>query len=221
MRKSIKDFVKVCSESLPISEPIYEFGSFQVHEQKEFANLRPFFSGKKYVGSDMRKGPGVDVILDLHKIDLPTESVGTALILDTLEHVEFVRKAVEEAYRILKPNGLLVISSVMNFPIHDHPYDYWRFTPEAFKSLLKPFKVSYVDFVGSDVFPHTVVGIGVKGTVPEDTMKAFVKKVKSWKASQTPSRYTFSYFMRLFTPPIILRVSSKLHTKVLKTFWHK
>lgn len=162
MRESIRQFVRICAETLPISEPVYEFGSLQVPGQEGFANLRPLFSGKKYVGADMRQGPGVDLILNLHDIKIPSESVGTVIIMDTLEHVEFPRKAIEEVHRILKPNGTLIISSVMKFPIHDYPYDYWRFTPEAFKSLLRPFNSRFVDFAGESVFPHTIVGIGIK-----------------------------------------------------------
>lgn len=167
MRELIKQFVKICAETLPISEPIYEFGSLQVPGQEGFADLRPLFPGKKYVGCDMREGPGVDKILNLHSIDIPSNSVGTVLILDTLEHVEFPHKALEEAYRILQPNGIVITSSVMNFPIHDYPYDYWRFTPQAFKSLLKPFSRVFVGFAGEEKFPHTVVGVGFKdSTVP-------------------------------------------------------
>jgi len=89
MRELIKEFVRICAEILPVSEPIYEFGSFQVPGQKGFADLRPIFPGKKYVGADLR-GVGVDVVLNLHEIDLPSESVGTVLILDTLERVEYL-----------------------------------------------------------------------------------------------------------------------------------
>lgn len=178
MRESIKQFVKICAETLPISEPIYEFGSLQVHGQEGFADLRPLFPGKKYIGADMREGSGVDIVLNLHHINLSLESVGTVLILDTLEHVEFPRKAIEEIYRILKPCGILIISSVMNFPIHDYPYDYWRYTPEAFKSLLKPFTFSFVDLAGESNFPHTVVGIGFKASISENVIREFKKKIK-------------------------------------------
>jgi len=163
MRKIIKDFVKKCSKNLPIIEPIYEFGSFQVPKQIGFADLRPYFKGKKYVGCDMREGNGVDEILDLHKIDLPDSSVGTVLCLDTYEHVEFPRKATKEVYRILKPNGVFILSSVMNFPIHSYPDDYWRFTPAGFKSLLGIFNSSWVGFLGDKIFPHTILGVGIKG----------------------------------------------------------
>ncbi len=179
MRDLIKDFVRICAETLPVSEPIYEFGSLQVPGQEGFANLRPLFPGKKYVGADMRHGPGVDSILNLHDIALPSESVGTILTLDTFEHVEFPREAIAEIHRALKPNGILVISSVMNFPIHDYPYDYWRFTPEAFKSLLKPFAYSFVGFAGEESFPHTVVGVASKINLGNNT--EFTERVRLWK----------------------------------------
>lgn len=50
MRESIKQFVKVVADTLPILEPIYEFGSLQVPGQESFADLRPFFPSKEYVG---------------------------------------------------------------------------------------------------------------------------------------------------------------------------
>ncbi|MFH1896253.1 MAG: methyltransferase domain-containing protein [bacterium] len=203
MRQPIKQFVKICAETLPIAEPIYEFGSLQVPGQEGFADLRPFFQGKKYIGADIREGPGVDIILDLHNIAIPSQSAGTVLILDTMEHVEFPRKAIEEALRILKPNGVLVISSVMNFPIHDYPHDYWRFTPEAFKSLMKPFDSSWVDFAGQSNFPHTVIGVGIKGSISKGAMDEFGRKVKHWKTLQQWSRTTLGM---LFTPPILLKI---------------
>lgn len=181
MRELIKQFVKIVAETLPISEPIFEFGSLQVPGQEEFADCRPLFPGKKYVGCDMREGLGVDRILNLHHIELPSESVGTVLTLETLEHVEFPRKALEEVHRILKPNGILIITSVMKFPIHEYPYDYWRFTPEAFKSLLKSFSHSFADFAGDEQFPHTIVGVGFKSSPPRKLMDDFLGRFKNWK----------------------------------------
>jgi len=58
MRQNIKDFVSIVSKQLPIIEPIYEFGSFQVSEQIGLADLRPLFPEKEFVGCDMRAGPG-------------------------------------------------------------------------------------------------------------------------------------------------------------------
>ena len=35
--------------------------------------------------------------------------------------------------------GVCVLSSVMFFPVHGYPHDYWRFTPEGMRLLLEPF----------------------------------------------------------------------------------
>jgi len=177
----IKDFVQICGEELQIHSPIYEFGALQVPGQVGFADLRPYFCGKEYIGCDMRPGPGVDRLLNLHQIDLPDQTAGTVICVDTLEHVEYPRKALKEIYRILKPGGVAIISSVMNFVIHDHPSDYWRFTPEGFKSLLKPFELSLVEAAGEELFPHTVVGVGFKGGYTERDFIRFKEKLAAWK----------------------------------------
>jgi SAM-dependent methyltransferase len=178
VRYNIKAFIKFIAETLPIPEPIYEFGSYQVPGQIKKANLRDFFPGKKYIGADMREGPGVDICLNLHGINLPDESAGTVLILDTLEHVEYPRTAIKEAFRILKPNGILVISSQMYFPVHDYPNDYWRFTPQAFESLLNLFSYKFVHSVSDPHFPHTVVGVAFKREYDQQIVSEFEKKYK-------------------------------------------
>lgn len=209
MRELIKSFVEILVEELPA--PIYEFGSYQIEGQEGFADLRVFFPGKKYIGCDMRHGKGVDIVMNLHEIDLPDSVAGTVLILDTLEHVEFCRKAMSEVYRILKPGGIVVVSSVMKFIIHDYPNDYWRFTPEGFKSLLREFSYSLVDSVGEPEFPHTVVGVGVKGNVPEEQIRSLADKITWWKhaateAERPPIPSPLKVGLKLLFPPVLLHI---------------
>ena len=213
MREIIRHLTKIVAETMPIAEPIYEFGSFQVPDQIGFADLRPFFLGYEYVGCDMRDGPGVDRILNLHSIELPDESVGTVLIMDTLEHVEFCREAMSEVYRILKPDGILAMSSHMDCPIHNHPADYWRFTPAGFESLLQEFPFSYVEFVGDELFPETVVGISCKGNLLEENLEEFVKEIGAWKVywSNLPlPKPTTREIIKRFLPPITLDIYRKI-----------
>ena len=163
MRPRVREFVREMATALPLKGPVYEFGSRRLGRQDELANLRPLFSGLEYVGCDMRKGRGVDRILNLHDIDLLDEIAGTVLCLETLEHVEFCHRAVAEMHRILKPGGICLLSSVMNCAIHKYPNDYWRFTPAGFESLLGCFQSQRVTYAGEQRFPHTVFGIGAKG----------------------------------------------------------
>lgn len=179
MRDLIKDFIGISCQALKINDPIYEFGSLQVPGQEGYADLRPLFPGREYVGCDMQAGPGVDKVLDLHHIALADESAGTVLLMDTLEHVEFPHKALAEIFRILQPAGVVIMSSVMNFPIHGYPYDYWRFTPEAFSSLLRDYRRSFVGFAGYEAFPHTVIGIGIKDGHLDETL--FLPAYKQWQ----------------------------------------
>ncbi len=184
MRKNTAKFVEICSQSLPILEPVYEFGALHVSGQEDRADLRQFFMGKEYIGTDMREGPGVDKIIDLHHIKLRSRSVGTALLMDTIEHAEFPRKAIENIYKVLKKNGILIVSSHMYFPIHAHPNDYWRFTPEGLRSLMKPFDTVFIDAYGEPDFPHTVIGFGCKGKLSDESMEAFKKsnaQFKHWR----------------------------------------
>lgn len=162
MRAHIREFVARVAERLPALDPVYEFGSFQVPGQEQLADLRPLFPGRRFVGCDMREGPGVDVVADLHSLGIADGTVGLALCLDTLEHVEYPHQALREIWRVLRGDGVAIISSVMQFPIHEYPQDYWRFTPEGFRSLLKPFAGAYIGHAGDPQFPHTVVGVGFR-----------------------------------------------------------
>ena len=206
MRKCVKKFVAIVAESFPLREPIYEFGSLQVPGQEGFADLRSIFPGQRYIGADMRPGPGVDVILDLHRIALPDGSAGTVLCLDTLEHVEYPHAALSEIHRILAPSGIAVISSVMDYPVHDYPLDYWRFTPMALTSLLKPFSDSFVGFAGKESFPDTVVGLGFKDGLPDIT--DFMKKYRQWQRAENrnPKR-----LLKLITPPLMQPLLPRLY----------
>jgi SAM-dependent methyltransferase len=203
MRQAIREFMAIVADSLPISDPIYEFGSLILPGQEDVANLRQLFPGRTYVGVDMREGPGVDKVANLHEITLPDESVGTALCLETLEHVEYPHRALEEIFRIVAPGGVAVLSVPMDFPIHEFPHDYWRFTPEGIRSLLKPFPNAFVGYYGDERFPNGVVGIGFKGPVPP--LGDFTRRYGEWQAHYTPvDRETaLKRTVKLLTPPLL------------------
>lgn len=179
MRKHLRNFVELCNETLVLREAIFEFGALQVHNDGALEDLRPLFAGKTYVGCDMRPGQGVDQVLNLHHLELADATVGTAICMDTLEHVEYPRQAIGELHRVLQPNGVLILSSVMNFPIHGYPNDYWRFTPEGFRSLLKGFSHSFVGFDGPADFPHSIVAVAFKEHA--QGLEAFEDAFNQWQ----------------------------------------
>ena len=159
IRRWVGDLQRI--EAMP--GPVFEFGSMLVEAEQD-GDLRPLFAGVPFTGVDLRPGPGVDAVMDLRELELADASVGTALCLDTLEHCEDPPQAVRELARVTAPGGICVLASVMLFGIHAYPSDYFRFTPEAFRSMLAAgFDDVWVAGVGHPGMPSQVVGVGVKG----------------------------------------------------------
>jgi len=162
--------IKCFADTLPVPEPIYEFGSFQIGP-KGYADLRPYFPSMKYVGCDFRKGPGVDQVEDLASLSLSDKSVGTVICMETIEHVFQIFRAFQEMQRVLVDEGVIIVSSVMDYRIHSHPFDYWRFTPDALEGLLGSLPLKVIGFEGIDDYPHTVWGVGFRTYNPTTEIK--------------------------------------------------
>lgn len=144
---------------LELPGPVVEFGSMQVESDQD-SDLRRFFEGSDYTGTDFREGPGVDRVEDLRALSFEDDSIGTSLCFDTLEHCEDPPMACRELARVTAPGGICVISSVMLFGIHGYPNDYFRFTPEGFRSMLSGFDDVRVIGVGDPGIPREVFGVG-------------------------------------------------------------
>lgn len=166
MREIVRALVELAAPALELRGPVFEFGSLLVEGQEFQANLRNVFPGQPYCGCDMRPGPGVDRIEDLAQLNLPDGAAQTILCLETLEHVFEARRGVEEMLRILAPGGIIVLSTPLNFKLHNFPDDYWRLTPTCMDRLLAPLAATVVGSVGVEKFPHTVLAIGAKAPVP-------------------------------------------------------
>ena len=166
MRDGALRFARDVAENFEIAEPVVEIGARAAEGQEDIADMRPVFGAERHIGCDIQPGPGVDRIEDIHALTFDDDSVGTVLCLETLEHVADPIRAVAEMHRVLQPGGLLAVSSVMFFPIHEHPWDFWRFTPEGFERLLEPFETKLVLAHGYELLPEGVYGVAVKGPEP-------------------------------------------------------
>lgn len=156
MRPNIRHFLRECAGTLPLRGPVLEVGSYQVQGQEGDIELRPLFPDEEFVGVDMRAGPGVDRVEDVMDMTFPDDSFATIVLAETLEHVEDPQRAVDEVRRVCRPDGFVIATSLMDFPIHGYPSDYWRYTPEAFRRLVRSYATSATFCAGSEDHPHTV-----------------------------------------------------------------
>jgi len=97
---------------------------------------------------DVCNFPEIDIIADAHNLPFTAKSFDNIIMASLLEHVQNPPKLLDEAYRILKPNGLIVVSAPFMYPFHADPNDYWRFTDEGLKYLLRSFKIIKIHKIG-------------------------------------------------------------------------
>lgn len=150
MNQFLHGVIRAIAESFHLPEPILELGSYQVEGQTDLINLRGLFPGRAYTGVDFRAGPGVDCVANVEALPQKSASVGTVIALSTFEHVQRFWVGFEEAARVLRPDGVLIVASPFYFHVHAYPNDYWRFTPEALDFLLERYPLRILGWHGPE-----------------------------------------------------------------------
>lgn len=97
----------------------------------------------RYIGVDNLKTPFLradnrpDILADAKKLPLPNSFADTVLLLMVLEHLQSPSQVLSEINRVLKKNGVLILSTLQSYPVHDHPHDFFRFTKFGIFALLE------------------------------------------------------------------------------------
>jgi SAM-dependent methyltransferase len=79
---------------------------------------------------------------DLLALPFPDDTFNGVVLTEVLEHCIDPKGAVAEVFRVLKPGGLLLVTSPFWWPTHDvegEYKDYWRFTRQGWELLLEAF----------------------------------------------------------------------------------
>src|SRR5262249_4329153 len=135
---------------------VLEVGSYQVAGQEDLIDLRGLFPGRPYTGMDFRPGRGVDLLANVENLPLASNSVGTVLAFSVFEHVKRFWRRLDEVYRVLRPDGVFLACTPFYFHVHAYPHDYWRFTPEAFDTLLDKYPTRVLGWHGPERRPINV-----------------------------------------------------------------
>lgn len=91
----------------------------------------------EYVGLDILPGPNVDVVGDAHELSsiFREKRFVAVFSASVFEHLAMPWKVALEMNRILAPGGIVYTSSHQTWPLHEEPWDFWRYSKNTWKAL--------------------------------------------------------------------------------------
>lgn len=91
-----------------------------------------------------------DYLSELPKISAHDKSIDTVISFSVLEHVSEPFETIKEFKRILKENGIFIISVPQYWHLHEEPHDYLRFTKYILKEKITNlgFEILYMKELG-------------------------------------------------------------------------
>jgi len=106
------------------------------------------YNPASYIGVDIARGPGVDVVCDATRL---TNQFGLAtfdvvIATEVLEHIEDWRGAISNIKHVLKPDGIIIATTrSKGFPLHGYPSDYWRYELSDIKSIFSDMRIQSIE----------------------------------------------------------------------------
>ena len=179
MRDHNKAFCRLVAETFDCPGPVYEFGSYQVEGQDDYADLRGLFPGQGLRRLRHAAGPGGRPRRGRHG-DQPARRVGRARCSASRRSSTSSRSA----GRSTRSSGsssraaLFVITSPLNFRIHGYPDDYWRMTPNCLRRLMAPYAARVAGYQGYHCVP--ALGDGRWGSRPPSPADCPRSERRSW-----------------------------------------
>jgi len=95
-----------------------------------------------YVTADWANSPheqagGSDIVASLDALPVKDASFDAVLCTEVLEHLRAPETVLAELSRVLVPGGRLCLTVPFVWPLHEEPYDFFRYTPFALRDMLR------------------------------------------------------------------------------------
>ena len=119
------------------SRKVIEVGS-RDHGTGSFRPLIESFKPRDYIGVDIIKGRGVDMICRAEDLlsKFQRESFDVLISTELLEHVRNWKKTVSNFKNVVKPSGIILVTTrSYGFYYHGYPYDFWRYEIEDMENI--------------------------------------------------------------------------------------
>jgi SAM-dependent methyltransferase len=106
---------------------------------------------EKWIFADINKKYNPDIVLDVCDMNqIQDENIDVINVLELFEHVKSPVRGLKECYRVLKKNGIMILSVPFLSSIHSDPHDFQRWTEEKWKKVLLEigFKIENIEIMG-------------------------------------------------------------------------
>lgn len=124
-----------------------------------------------YFGTDIEPGINVLFTADAHHLPIADNSLDGVIMVSVLEHLYDPIRAVDQISRALKPGGVYFSYAPFYHPYHASPHDYFRFTEQGYRYMLRNFSSvqlasggNYIA-VANDVAAHAFGGTRIGRTL--------------------------------------------------------
>lgn len=81
-----------------------------------------------------------NIVGDAHYLPLQNESFDVVLATEVLEHCQYPQIVINDIQRVLKNDGICILSTRFVYPFHPCPKDYFRFTADSLNFLFRNFR---------------------------------------------------------------------------------
>lgn len=116
-----------------LSGIVLEIGAGGNHLRNRYKSYSEEWISSDY---DLRSNT-IDLRADAQCLPIKDNCINTIISIDVLEHIPEPEKAIKEIYRVLEPNGIVILSTPFFFWLHEEPFDFHRFSKYG---LMKDFE---------------------------------------------------------------------------------
>jgi SAM-dependent methyltransferase len=78
-----------------------------------------------------------DAFYDGQTLPFESQSFDTVICIQVLEHVPRPQRVLDEMARVVKKDGIVIVSTPFSFRLHEEPHDYFRYTPHGLRSMFE------------------------------------------------------------------------------------
>jgi len=123
--------------AVDIKRSVLSIGSGKDEDSKG-GHYRDYFKNcSRYITSEITDKFKCDIVFDVRYIPFKDKTIDCIFCSGVLEHVDDYSHAFKEITRVTNPGGFLLLGLPFRQAVHMVPNDYWRFTENGIRYMLK------------------------------------------------------------------------------------